>query len=607
LGTVLLIAAVAVTVGLTAPAASAQDMPTVMLSMNSQYGMVLTDSGGWSLYTWDGDQVGMSNCYDPCTEAWMPFSTDGDLVQPGNLPGTLDWVDRGDGSWQIGLDGWPLYYFAGDANPGDVTGNGSMGFGAQWFIAAFAMPDMNTAPAAQVPAPVPPAAQLPQPAAELPMPAPPAASNPPIPAQTGPLGEPFPPQIPPGFGGPGLPPNFIPEGYGQTLTIVAPPNGTINLNWIANPAAQSYRIYTTPSSQPMNFGVQQTIPQGIGQMVSNALVTGLTPGQTYLLQVRSVDPTGLELAAPTAAVMGTPPVGGLPPGLGLSTNLNIVSSSGTTVTLAWTPIAGARAYQILQSITPQGPFVPANMSQGNGAGTTIVGLQPNTTYFFQLSAIDGLGNQTPMSNIVSISTTAAASIASTSISIGAMTATTATLSWAPVPGAASYQVGQALNPNGPFASAILTNPNSTNVTVNGLTPGVTYYFQVTALDLSGNQIISSPAAAAVTASAGMPLTGTMVSPPSSLVVTTTTGSTANLTWAASQGATSYAILQSTSASGPFSPASTASMSGTTATVGGLAPATAYYFQVVAMDPAGHQSMASNAAPGMTTSALATPR
>jgi predicted lipoprotein with Yx(FWY)xxD motif len=33
-------------------------------------------------------------------------------------------VQRADGSWQTTLNGRPLYRFAGDAKPGDMTGHG---------------------------------------------------------------------------------------------------------------------------------------------------------------------------------------------------------------------------------------------------------------------------------------------------------------------------------------------------------------------------------------------------------------------------------------------------------------------------------------------------
>jgi predicted lipoprotein with Yx(FWY)xxD motif len=39
---------------------------------------------------------------------------------------------RSDGGTQVTYNGHPLYYFAGDSRPGDVTGEGNTSFGAGW-------------------------------------------------------------------------------------------------------------------------------------------------------------------------------------------------------------------------------------------------------------------------------------------------------------------------------------------------------------------------------------------------------------------------------------------------------------------------------------------
>src|SRR5438105_4976653 len=119
--------------------AFAQDA-TVALVPNATFGTIVTDASGWTLYTWDGDSPGVSNCTDACAGAWPAFSSDNDLVQPAALSGTLDWIDRGDGTWQISLDGWPLYYFVRDVNPGDVNGDGVNAFGAVWHVVVAAPP-----------------------------------------------------------------------------------------------------------------------------------------------------------------------------------------------------------------------------------------------------------------------------------------------------------------------------------------------------------------------------------------------------------------------------------------------------------------------------------
>ena len=126
--------AVLVTLGLGGGGAQAQDQPTVTLVPNASYGTVLTDPDGWTLYAWDGDGEGVSNCAAACAVAWPPYLIGNDLVAPDDLPGSLGFVDRGDGTWQVTFANRPLYYFSGDVQPGDSTGDGSMGFGAQWRV-----------------------------------------------------------------------------------------------------------------------------------------------------------------------------------------------------------------------------------------------------------------------------------------------------------------------------------------------------------------------------------------------------------------------------------------------------------------------------------------
>ena len=117
------------------------------------------------------------------------------------------------------------------------------------------------------------------------------------PPYSGGFGQQPPPGYPypaPGYG----------QGYSQTVTVVGPPTGFVYLSWVASPTADSYRIYRTLASAPANFSVSQTVRQPIGQIMSNALVTGLTPGAPYLLQVRVVNSNGVETVVPSAVQVG---------------------------------------------------------------------------------------------------------------------------------------------------------------------------------------------------------------------------------------------------------------------------------------------------------------
>jgi cellulose 1,4-beta-cellobiosidase len=281
-------------------------------------------------------------------------------------------------------------------------------------------------------------------------------------------------------------------------------------------------------------------------------------------------------------------------------------TTGTTAALTWNPLPGVRSFIVLQATSPTGPWIAANTTQTTPTGAVVIGLNPNSTYYFQLMGIDPLGNQTPVSAIVALTTSTTATTTA-GLSVNNLTSSTAVLSWTQVPGAIAYQIVQSTSPNGPWMPAAVVNPTSNGATVTGLLPGVSYYFEVVATDQMGNQIMTSSPAAAVTLSATEPLLTTMLPAPISVTSSGPTGSSVTLTWGASQGATGYTVLQGTSPAGPFAPALVSNMNGTSATITGLNANTTYYFQVIAADPLGHQSAPSNVISAQTTSPVASPR
>lgn len=99
--------------------------PTMM--MDTSAGSVLTDAQGMTLYIFDKDEMGVTNCYDQCAVNWPPFvAADGAAAQ-----GDLTLVQRNDGTMQWAYDGMPLYYWKNDVNPGDTTGDG---VGGVWHV-----------------------------------------------------------------------------------------------------------------------------------------------------------------------------------------------------------------------------------------------------------------------------------------------------------------------------------------------------------------------------------------------------------------------------------------------------------------------------------------
>jgi predicted lipoprotein with Yx(FWY)xxD motif len=92
---------------------------------------ILTDAKDMTLYIWDKDAMGVSNCYDQCAVNWPPLLVDASTEVSG------DWtlVDSTDSDQKIvAYKGWPLYLWIKDTKPGDTTGDG---VGGTWHTAVY--------------------------------------------------------------------------------------------------------------------------------------------------------------------------------------------------------------------------------------------------------------------------------------------------------------------------------------------------------------------------------------------------------------------------------------------------------------------------------------
>jgi predicted lipoprotein with Yx(FWY)xxD motif len=119
-----------------APVPSAPPAPrtavasSVMLA-GSPLGRILTDRAGRVLYAFVDDKGGAADCTGACVATWPALAGVTPAVGgPGIDRALLGSVPRAEGTTQTTYGGWPLYYYAGDALPGDVTGQGLDG---RWF------------------------------------------------------------------------------------------------------------------------------------------------------------------------------------------------------------------------------------------------------------------------------------------------------------------------------------------------------------------------------------------------------------------------------------------------------------------------------------------
>jgi len=96
-------------------------------TMQTSLGDVYVDNNGMTIYTFDKDAAGKSNCNNQCAVNWPPLEAAADAKADG------DWtiVVRDDGSKMWAYEGKPVYLWIKDTKPGDVTGDG---VGGVWHV-----------------------------------------------------------------------------------------------------------------------------------------------------------------------------------------------------------------------------------------------------------------------------------------------------------------------------------------------------------------------------------------------------------------------------------------------------------------------------------------
>ena len=106
--------------------AAATGRAKVLKVMRTRAGTVLASSRGLTLYYYTADKPhsGKSVCTGGCATAWPPLAAPVKAPRGVRLPGPLGVITRPNGVKQVTLNGYPLYFYAGDKAPGQAAGNG---------------------------------------------------------------------------------------------------------------------------------------------------------------------------------------------------------------------------------------------------------------------------------------------------------------------------------------------------------------------------------------------------------------------------------------------------------------------------------------------------
>lgn len=289
-----------------------------------------------------------------------------------------------------------------------------------------------------------------------------------------------------------LPPDTTPPSSVQALTATALNARRIELEWgksTDNIGVDHYEIYQDGGPTPI-----ASVPDG-GATTFRYSITGLNPSTTYIYEVKAVDATGNKSTS-NATATATTPASTDPLAPGAVNTLTAQAVSTTRVKLSWdaaTDNVGVTEYQVLQT----GSSIPITVVKDNGASTFsyyVQGLNPLTSYTFEIVAVDKEGNVSTGNNQVTVSTLAADSAPPTAPAALTVTGTEpneVSLAWQTSSdnvAVTKYKVYRSAN-NGPYQ--LVGTAVVGSFTSGALMSGTPYAFKVTAVDAADNESTAS--------------------------------------------------------------------------------------------------------------------
>jgi hypothetical protein len=351
----------------------------------------------------------------------------------------------------------------------------------------------------------------------------------------------------------------------SAVTATAIGTTTATITWTTDQSSSSVVNYGPTISYGSNAS------GGTSVTAHSVNLTGLAPGTTYDYEVTSAN-AGNGSATSSGFTFATNPV---PPTI---TNVLTTGTTSVSTTITWTTDQASTSQVFYGPTSSYGSSSTLNSSLVTTHTVTITGLTPGATYHFDVASTNTSTTLTGTSTDSTFATLGAPAI---SAIVSSPTSTTATITWTTDQASSSqvnYGTTTSYGSQSAFSSTLVT---AHSVTINGLTPGTNYNFDV--VSANGSSISSTSGNSTFT---------TTASPVISAVASSVTSVSATITWTTDQSSSS-AVNYGTSTGYGSSGSGAGSVTSHSVTLTGLTPGTQYDFDLVSTNGSGGTTTSGN--------------
>ncbi|MBU1110960.1 fibronectin type III domain-containing protein [Patescibacteria group bacterium] len=361
---------------------------------------------------------------------------------------------------------------------------------------------------------------------------------------------------------------------------------TATVTWTTNENSSSFVEFGLSTSYGRIYGQNDSVTSH-----SVNLPQDLLPATLYHFRVRAVDGAGNEGISGdyTFTTSGDPSDSTAP----TISNIQIGEPGKTSITITWDTDEVADSYIGFSAATTTYSNEQGLPTMTTSHSVTLVGLTPNTTYYFQMKSKDPSGNQQIDNNSgQGYSFTTLTSVSDppviSNVQIVDTGSNTATITWNTDKSANSF-VEYGLDTAYGYSQGQYDSVTSHSVTLVGLLSQATYHFRVRSTDADANEAVSQDYT--LTTESAADITPPVVSNVQAANITLTT---ADITWTTNENTDNIVAYGTATSSLSYMAGSNASSTTAhTVSLSNLTPGTTYYYQVQSRDSSGNITIDDN--------------